>query len=74
MSFYPNPVNNKLTINTTEGIEHIAIYNVAGQLLTDKQVTATNSLVTDMSGYAAGVYFIKINNSRSSATLKIIKQ
>jgi hypothetical protein len=73
MSFYPNPVNNKLT-NTTEGIEHISIYNVAGQLLTDKQVTATSSLITDMSGYATGVYFVKVNNSRSTATLKIVKQ
>lgn len=74
MSFYPNPVNNKLTINTTEGIEHIAIYNVAGQLLSDKQVAGTTSLATDMSSYATGIYFVKVSNGKNSATLKIVKQ
>ncbi|MFP9112896.1 T9SS type A sorting domain-containing protein [Flavobacterium sp. RHBU_3] len=73
LSYYPNPVNGNLTITASEGITHIAIYNIAGQLLAERQLNATTS-VTDMSGYATGVYFIKVDNGRNTANLKVVKE
>jgi Metallo-peptidase family M12/Secretion system C-terminal sorting domain/CUB domain/Fibronectin type III domain len=73
LSYYPNPVNGNLTITATAGLTHVAVYNVAGQLLVQKNVSGTTD-VTDMSAYANGVYFFKVSNGESNATLRVIKQ
>lgn len=73
LSYYPNPVNNKLTISATESISHIAIYNVAGQLLSENKIGNVTSYETDMSAFATGIYLVKVSNGSNSATLKVIK-
>ena len=73
LAYYPNPVNGILTINAPDGLTGISIYNIAGQLLLQKKVNATSDL-TDMSSYAAGVYFFKVTNGDSSANFRIIKE
>jgi len=74
LSYYPNPVNNKLTISATESISHIAIYNVAGQLLSETKIGNVTSYETDMSAFATGIYLVKVSNGSNSATLKVIKE
>lgn len=73
LGYFPNPVNNLLTISATEGITHVAIYNVAGQLLSESNVSTTTNYQADMAGYATGVYMVKVGNGNNSATLKVIK-
>lgn len=73
LSYYPNPVTNQLTITATQGISGIAIYNVAGQLLSEYNTGSVTSYQADMSAYATGVYVVKVTNGNNSATLKIIK-
>ncbi|MFP9097609.1 M12 family metallo-peptidase [Flavobacterium sp. RHBU_24] len=73
LSYYPNPVNGNLTITAAAGLSHVSVYNVAGQLLVQKNVSGTTD-VTDMSAYANGVYFFKVSNGESNATLRVIKQ
>lgn len=73
LSYYPNPVNGNFTVTAPTGLTHVAVYNVAGQLLVQKNVSGTTD-VTDMSAYANGVYFFKVSNGESNATLRVIKQ
>jgi hypothetical protein len=73
LGYYPNPVSNKLTISSTEGITHVAIYNVAGQLLFESKISTTTSYQADMAGYATGIYLVKVGNGNNNTTLKVIK-
>lgn len=73
LTYYPNPVNGNITIAAPEGLTGIAVYNVAGQLLLQKKVNSATD-ITDMSSYAAGIYFFKVTNGENSANIRIVKE
>lgn len=73
LTYYPNPVNGNITITAPQGLTGIAVYNVAGQLLLQKKVNSATD-VTDMSSYAAGIYFFKITNGENSANIRVVKE
>jgi hypothetical protein len=73
LNYYPNPVEKMLTINTSNAISTINIYNLAGQILSKETVNATFGII-DMSAYATGLYIIKVNSGDRSEYLKIIKK
>lgn len=62
---YPNPVTNKLWIQSGKNFQEITyeIYSVQGQKI--MQGTYQNGI--DFSEVAAGVYFVKLRNANSSA-------
>lgn len=72
---YPNPVVNELTISgLTTANNDIQIYAYNGKLLKTFN-TNEATIKLDFSGYADGVYFIKIQNADNRFTIKkIIKQ
>ncbi|MGX7666784.1 T9SS type A sorting domain-containing protein [Flavobacterium pedocola] len=72
---YPNPVNNILNIQTKQTIEvsSISIYNQLGQLVLVVP-NAQDIKTVDVSGLAAGNYFIKINSDKGTSNAKFIKQ
>ncbi|TRX20883.1 DUF7619 domain-containing protein [Flavobacterium franklandianum] len=75
-TIYPNPVRNILTIvdeYKTE-ISSITIYNTLGQLVQTFINTANTTSAIDVSQLRAGLYFIKINSDKGSATSKFIKE
>ncbi len=59
---YPNPSNGKFTLNTSESIDEIKIYNMMGQEMKINQIENSNSF---MASCPAGIYtvWIKINQS-----------
>ncbi len=64
---YPNPVQDKLNIQNTQGLEgQISLYNQLGQLVISKDLSATTELL-DFTNLPMGVYFlnIKLNNGTS---------
>lgn len=65
---YPNPAQNKITINGVREQEIIEIYNVLGQLVMSK-----NDNVIDISSLEQGVYTIIIKNNNSKTSKKFIK-
>ena len=71
INVYPNPVNNKLVIETEYEIEKIVVYNVYGQQTT---VNEQQSLFLDMSSLSSGIYFIKIYTDNGNFIKRIIKQ
>ncbi|PKA83462.1 putative secreted protein (Por secretion system target) [Ulvibacter sp. MAR_2010_11] len=69
---YPNPVSNVLNLRANEEISSVAIFNVLGQQVYNAKVNALNSTI-DMSSYASGAYFVKVNVSGTEGIVKIVK-
>ena len=72
-AYYPNPAKGWVTLRAAEQLEGVAVYNVAGQLLVQKEINATGSTV-DISAFADGVYFFKVTGNGKEANFRIIKQ
>lgn len=77
LKMYPNPVNEKLTLDiNTNGvtINSFEILSSQGQVLSTRSID--NSMINetmDISNYASGIYFIKINTENGSLTQRFIK-
>ena len=72
---YPNPVNDKLYIETEIEIEEVVIYDVYGRiqnLRTSESQNLRNSV--DVSGLNSGVYFLKINTGNGIITKRFVKE
>jgi hypothetical protein len=72
ITVFPNPTTATLYFQTDLSLmtEKVSIYNVSGQLVSEKQITAANSV--DLSLLAAGTYLIQFN-SKNINSFKIIK-
>lgn len=79
-SVYPNPVNtNTVTVRygvSTGGAARLVFTNPAGQVLIDRPVdltAASGELTTDLSAFAAGVYFVQLSGKDwQSGVVKLI--
>lgn len=71
ISLYPNPVQDILYLQaTTENIQKIELHSIAGQ----KLQTWENQDNIDLTSYATGIYFVKVQSSAGINTIKIIKE
>jgi hypothetical protein len=73
---YPNPVQNKVSLQINGTIQtnaSIEVADVTGKLLQHIKVTG-NEMDIEMSNLAQGIYFIKYSDDQQSQTLKISKQ
>jgi len=74
LKVYPNPVQDILNILSEKKILSVAVYSVAGQLVTTKVINDTKGTV-DMSTLKSGVYLVKINSTDNVVkTVKVIKR
>ncbi|MBF00174.1 M43 family zinc metalloprotease [Flavobacterium coralii] len=76
IKLYPNPANSILNISIPDSSslpEGYAIYNNLGQLVGKGKITSS-TMGVDISGYANGMYFIKINKADATQTLQFVKQ
>jgi len=67
---YPNPVTNSFQINSSNSIESVKLYNIAGRLLK----TFNEETNYDISDLATGIYIANINTHLGSKTIKIVKK
>ncbi len=73
---FPNPVANKFTITIVKKdfeIVNAEILNTIGGLVKTLAITSDQTSV-DMSSYASGIYFVKVNTKQGSSTQKIVKE
>ena len=70
---YPNPVDDKLYINSKDNIEKIEIYNLLGVKLYSEVISQGNENMIDMSDFESGLYLVKIKTDKGTETLKINK-
>ncbi len=71
-TYYPNPSKGIVNITSRSEITNISVYNVTGQLLYNKDVNANDAQV-DISAFASGTYFFKVNFNGVGANFRIIK-
>lgn len=72
-TYYPNPVNDMLTLNAQNAIENVTVYNMLGQAVLQTQPNAVNGEL-DMSRLESGAYFVEVTISSITKTIRIIKQ
>ena len=73
LEYYPNPVQNKLTIKAMDVICQLCVYNEQGQIA-QLSFPYTTNYNLEMSQLTAGLYFVRIKTPSDSFTLKIIRQ
>ncbi|HXU28928.1 MAG TPA: T9SS type A sorting domain-containing protein, partial [Bacteroidia bacterium] len=67
-NIYPNPANNKITIDATD-VTDIKLFDVIG-----KQIASAKTTDVDVSNLPEGVYFIQVKTNNGTSTQKIIVQ
>lgn len=71
VSYYPNPTNDILHIETSEeAITSVKVYSVLGQLLFTEGYTNSSYVEVNFSGFSKGTYFVTINEG---TVIKILK-
>ena len=72
LTLYPNPASNLLTINATNRIEKIEVFNMLGKLVLDSN---SNSNKIDVSNLSSGMYISKIYQENDIiSTKRFVKQ
>jgi PKD repeat protein len=66
---YPNPVTDNLQIQTASQIKNVEITDIAGRLL-----YSTNYKTINCSGFAQGVYYIRVTSEKGIAVKKFVKE
>jgi hypothetical protein len=72
-TFYPNPVQDILTINNTSIIDEVQILSVSGNSIFTRKINNTQSEI-DLSNLSTGIYILKVTSQGKEKTTKIIKQ
>ena len=70
---YPNPVFDKLFIQTDVENASVEIFSLDGRLL-KSFITYNNVTTTDFTDVTTGIYIVKVTNGNAVKTIKIIKQ
>ena len=72
---YPNPVNDRLYIETEATIESVTIYTVTGVMVGQQTtVNRQQTLSIDVTNLNSGVYFVKVVTENGEAVQRFIKK
>ena len=71
-TYFPNPVNNVLTIKAQASIDSITVYNMLGQSVI-RLAPNTNNSTVDMSVLQTGAYFVQVSINKTLKTVRVIK-
>jgi hypothetical protein len=75
VGIYPNPASKILSFDfkgRNFGKAHVSVHNEMGEKVYQASVSASGKQQLDVSGYAEGIYFVKIETSSGSVTRKIV--
>ena len=72
---YPNPVNDKLYIETEVEIEEVVVYTITGVIVGQQSTVNSQQLsCIEMSNLNSGVYFIMIKTNDGVVTKRFVKE
>lgn len=72
LKVYPNPVKDKLNIQTDEVVTNVKIYDFSGTLLF-QSTPNTKSPIIDMINFKSGIYFVEITIGNTTEIVRVIK-
>ena len=73
LRYYPNPVQDVLTVDYSEVIEGVQMYNMLGQMVYNRS-TNTSKVTIDMAGMATGSYILQVTVKGITKNVKVIKK
>ena len=71
-SYYPNPVNNTLTLKAQQAISNVSVFNMLGQEVIKTSPNAVSNDI-NMSNLQSGAYFVQVTVGTNIETVRIIK-
>lgn len=71
LEVYPNPTTNAITISL-EGAFEYQIVALNGEVLVNGKTS--DSELVDLSQFASGVYFVKVNTEENAAVVRVVKK
>ncbi|MCQ2275453.1 MAG: fibronectin type III domain-containing protein [Bacteroidales bacterium] len=73
VSVFPNPTTGMVQVSSTKyQVSGVDVYDVYGKLL--KTDAMMDNSTVDMSGYAAGVYFLRVSTENGVVTKRVVKK
>jgi len=74
MQLLSNPVDNQVQLSFVyDGVKKLTVFNIQGQAVMSRTVSEDFSSF-DVSGFAAGVYFIQCQSDMGNQTVKMVKR
>jgi hypothetical protein len=73
IKLYPNPVENILTIRSTDFLSRVEINNMLGQLIFVQQIDNLETTI-DMSRYPTGTYSFRVYINDKVEVFKVLKK
>jgi trimeric autotransporter adhesin len=73
LSYYPNPVQDVLTLNYADTIDSVEVVNILGQKVYQKDFASTEAKV-DMNKLPAGTYIVNVVSKGLTKNIKVIKK
>lgn len=70
VTIQPNPTNNNIRIESKSLLDHLTVYNAAGQLVKSFENIQKKKLILDVSSFIQGQYFIKMTNTEGNVDSK----
>ena len=74
INVYPNPVNDKLFIETETVVEEVVVYDVFGRHQVTETPSHQGNLSIDVADLNSGVYFVKVVTENGEAVQRFIKK
>ncbi|HTB23775.1 MAG TPA: T9SS type A sorting domain-containing protein, partial [Puia sp.] len=73
ISVFPNPAISLVNISLPSSARYeISLLNITGQLIYNTTITTSDNLVLNVTGYKAGVYFVRVIHDGITETKKLI--
>ena len=73
LKYYPNPVNDLLTITYTDAITNVEVFDLNGRLVITRNFD-NQTVQLDFSNLSAGTYMLNIKTKENSQFVKIVKK
>lgn len=73
-SIFPVPFSNQLTLNLSNDIQYVKIYNAQGQLIETLSCKGKNNFILDTQLWTSGVYIVQMVESNKVTNQKLIKE
>ena len=70
-SFFPNPVKDWLSIESSQEMEKVELFGMNGQLIFSKQLQGTSAIIS-LQEVPKGIYLVKMSGLNFSSTKKIV--
>jgi len=75
VTLFPNPANNLLQVKAEDlKVSRVIVTDISGRVVAKKAVNAEKEIRLDIAALPAGMYFLKLDTDKGTASSKFIKQ